>query len=239
MNDPLIQSKTQDLSIGEVLNALRGEFTDISISKIRFLESEGLIEPSRSQSGYRKFSSDDLTRLRYILRVQRDNYLPLKVIKEHLAALDRGLEPPSVSSNQPRVPNVSPLNLNKSKKAIRLTQEELLNESGLAAQQLSELEKLGLITRLADMRHYDDWALKIAKIVALLCDYGIEPRHLRTFKTAADREFSLIQQVTSPFAKRNHPEALEKAHEMMVEIAQLTNLLQAALIQVNLEDEIS
>lgn len=239
MTESLANSRSQYLSIGEVLNSLRGEFSDISISKIRFLESEGLIEPSRSQSGYRRFTSNDLTRLRYILRVQRDNYLPLKVIKEHLSALDRGLEPPQLPENQPQVPKVSLSNTNKIKKPIRVTESELLSESGLDARQLAELEKLGLISRLADLRHFDDWGLKIAKIAALLCEYGIEPRNLRTFKTASDREFSLIQQVTLPFAKRNHPEALDKAHEMMVEIAQLTNLLQAALIQVNLENEIS
>jgi DNA-binding transcriptional MerR regulator len=238
MTDPLSSQKGGQLSIGEVLNSLRGEFSDISISKIRFLESEGLIEPGRSNSGYRKFSTDDIMRLRYILRTQRDHYLPLKVIKEHLAALDRGLEPPDLVGVEPQVPKVSHLKLEKAKKPIRLTEDELLHESGLEPKQLAELEKLGLISRLPDLRHFNDWALNIAKIAAALCNYGLEPRHLRGFKTAADREFSLIKQVTTPFSKRKHPDAVNKANEMMVEIAQLTNLLQAALIQSTLEDEI-
>lgn len=238
MTDPLSSQKSSQLSIGEVLNSLRGEFSDISISKIRFLESEGLIEPERSQSGYRKFSIDDVKRLRYILRTQRDHYLPLKIIKEHLDALDRGLEPPDLVEVEPQVPKVSHLKLEKTKRPIRLTEDELLQESGLDPKQLAELEKLGLISRLADLRHFDDWALNIAKISAALSNYGLEPRHLRSFKTAADREFSLIKQVTTPFSKRKHPDAVSKANEMMVEIAQLTNLLQAALIQSTLEDEI-
>ncbi len=107
MNRPLARHAHQELTIGEVLNALRGEFSDISISKIRFLEAEGLIEPGRSESGYRKFSSDDIERLRYVLRSQRDHYLPLKVIKEHLQAMDRGLEPPQVNDASPMVPKIS------------------------------------------------------------------------------------------------------------------------------------
>jgi DNA-binding transcriptional MerR regulator len=238
MTNPLSSRKSGQLSIGEVLNSLRGEFSDISISKIRFLEAEGLIEPQRSESGYRKFTDDDIKRLRYILRTQRDHYLPLKVIKEHLAAIDRGLEPPQLPTVEPQVPKVSHLKLEKTKKPIRLTLEELIEASGLDSRQLAELEKLGLVKRLPDKRHFNDWALNIAKIVSALANYGLEPRHLRSFKTSADREFGLIKQVTTPFAKRNHPNAVAEASEMMIEIAQLTNLLQAALIQATLEDEI-
>jgi DNA-binding transcriptional MerR regulator len=173
-----------DFTIGEVLGALRGEFSDISISKIRFLESEGLIEPERSQSGYRKFSRDDITRLKYILRAQKDHYLPLRVIKEHLSALDRGLAAPTMPEVTSSVPPIYAVRPSVGKKPIRITEAELLTSSGLEAKQLTDLEKLGLLKRLADNRHFDEWALKIAKIAATLANYGIEPRHLRGFKTA-------------------------------------------------------
>lgn len=238
MNRPLARQSHNDRTIGEVLNALRGEFSDISISKIRFLEAEGLIEPQRSESGYRKFTADDIERLRYVLRSQRDHYLPLKVIKEHLQAMDRGLEPPQLKDATPLVPKISIKSSDKSTKAVRLTEEEVLQASGLEAKQLSDLEKVGLVSRLSDGRHFDHWALKVCKIAENLAQYGIEPRHLKIAKNSRDREISLINQVTSPFAKRNHPEALEKAHEMKVEIAGLMNLLQAALLYSTLEDEI-
>lgn len=228
-----------DFTIGEVLAALRSEFIDITISKIRFLEAEGLIQPQRSHSGYRKFIDEDITRLKYILRAQKDHYLPLKVIKEHLAALDRGLAAPEIPEVAPRVPTIYSVSRATSKKPIRITESELLSASGLEAKQLIDLEKLGILKRLADKRHFDEWALKIAKIIASLTHYGIEPRHLRGFKTASEREFNLIQQITNPFAKRKHPEAVGKANEMKFEIAQLTNLLQSALIQSAIEDEIS
>ncbi|MFY9326059.1 MAG: MerR family transcriptional regulator [Candidatus Nanopelagicales bacterium] len=239
MSNSLRNTRDSGFTIGEVLGALRGEFTDISISKIRFLESEGLIQPERSHSGYRKFSSDDIMRLKYILRAQKEHYLPLKVIKEHLAALDRGLAAPELPNVTPKVPTIYAVNPVRGKKSIRITEAELLTASGLDPKQLADLEKLGILKRLADKRHFDEWALKIAKIASTLANYGIEPRHLRGFKTASEREFNLIQQATTPFAKRNHPEAIAKANEMKFEIAQLTNLLQSSLIQSAIEDEIS
>lgn len=238
MNKPLAKQSRSQLTIGEVLNALRGEFSDISISKIRFLESEGLIQPGRSDSGYRKFTSEDIDRLRYILRVQRDHYLPLKVIKDHLSAMDRGLEPPQVKDSAPQVPKISIQHQEKSRKPVRLTEDEILSSSGLSQRNLTDLEKMGLVKRLPDGRHFDDWALKICKIAENLSQYGIDPRHLRAAKNFRDRDISLINQVTSPFAKRNHPEAFEKANEMKFEIAGLLNLLQAALLASALEEDL-
>lgn len=237
MNRPVPKLSGSDLTIGEVLNALRGEFSDISISKIRFLEAEGLVQPGRSESGYRKFDRDDIDRLRYVLRTQRDHYLPLKVIKEHLNAMDRGLEPPKIADASPQVPNVTINSKEKSRRPVRLTEDEILNASGLNHKQLAELEKTGLVSRLPDGRHFEDWSLKICKIAENLSRYGIEPRHLRAAKTSRDREISLINQVTLPFAKRNHPEAVEKAAEMKREIAGLINLLQAALLYSALDED--
>ena len=124
-----IVSRRSDLfTIGEVLNQVRSEFDDISISKIRFLEAEGLIIPARTKSGYRKFSSNDVEKLRYILRMQRDHYLPLKVIKEHIEAIDRGLKPEIEEVEKPKVPSaLVDLNQNKERKSnIRVTRDELM-----------------------------------------------------------------------------------------------------------------
>ncbi|MCX6429203.1 MAG: MerR family transcriptional regulator, partial [Actinobacteria bacterium] len=129
------------LSIGEVLNKLRGDFSDITISKIRFLESEGLIEPQRTPSGYRKFTNSDLERLRYVLLAQRDQYLPLRVIKENLEALDRGLQPAQVAGGapMPRLATVdgeiAPSSFGQSSD-LRLSREELLSSSGINEEQL-------------------------------------------------------------------------------------------------------
>ena len=140
------------LSIGEVLNRLRGDFVDITISKIRFLESEGLIEPQRTPSGYRKFTKSDLDRLRYVLTAQRDQYLPLKVIKDNLDALDRGLQPTSL--NGVAHPSVSLATVDGQMapsafaevSEMRLSRDELLKSSGISDEQLSEIESYGLIT---------------------------------------------------------------------------------------------
>jgi len=179
------------LSIGEVLNRLRGDFADITISKIRFLESEGLIEPQRTPSGYRKFTSSDLERLRYVLLAQRDQYLPLKVIKDNLDAIDRGLQPAAVGGvPSPRTPIVAPRG-----------------------------------------RHYDGDALAIAKAVTEMGGFGIEPRHLRSFKSAADREIGLIEQVITPLTRQKSAESKARAEEVQKEIASLSIRLHAALVR--------
>ena len=143
------------MSIGEVLVQLRPEFSDITISKIRFLETEGLVEPQRTPSGYRKFTHADVDRLRYVLSAQRDQYLPLKVIREHLAAMDRGLEPPQVAGTAPRVP-VSVVNADgfpaaesfgRDPRELRLSREELIDAAGLDDDLLKALESYGLIRR--------------------------------------------------------------------------------------------
>src|SRR4051795_11560507 len=137
------------MSIGEVLASLRSEFPDVTISKIRFLESEGLVEPERTASGYRKFSRDDVGRLRYVLASQRDHYLPLRVIREHLDALDRGLEPPALPGGGPKVPRAlvaaeglpGPDTFMPDPSEVRLSRTELLDATGLDEDQLSQLEQ--------------------------------------------------------------------------------------------------
>lgn len=224
------------LSIGEVLSKLRPEFPDITISKIRFLEAEGLIDPQRTPSGYRKFTSADLERLRYVLLAQRDAYLPLKVIKENLEAIDRGLTPPATPGGSPIVKlatseGVSVENF-VDESDLRLSREELLSNSGLSDEQLVEVEGYGLITMRG--RFYDSNALSVAKAVAGLAQFGIEGRHLRSFKTAADREIGLIEQVVTPISKQKNTESQARADEAMREIASHSLKLHAALVRTGL-----
>ena len=236
-----IVSKRSDLlTIGEVLNQVRSEFDDISISKIRFLEAEGLIVPSRTKSGYRKFSSSDVEKLRYILRMQRDHYLPLKVIKEHIEAIDRGLKPEIDEIEKPKVPSalvdLNQLGIKKSN--IRVTREELIANTSITDQDLKESEDFGLIKVLADKRHYDDIAVKTARVIAALSGFGLEPRHLKFLKSGSDRESSLIKQVASPMSRSKRPDAGEQALEMMREISNLTNQLHFILVSSTLDEEI-
>ena len=236
-----IVSKRSDLlTIGEVLNQVRSEFDDISISQIRFLEAEGLIVPSRTKSGYRKFSSSDVEKLRYILRMQRDHYLPLKVIKEHIEAIDRGLKPEIDEIEKPKVPSalvdLNQLGIKKSN--IRVTREELIANTSITDQDLKESEDYGLIKVLADKRHYDDIAVKTARVIAALSGFGLEPRHLKFLKSGSDRESSLIKQVASPMSRSKRPDAGEQALEMMREISNLTNQLHFILVSSTLDEEI-
>lgn len=223
------------LSIGEVLSKLRGDFPDITISKIRFLESEGLIEPQRTPSGYRKFTSADLERLRYVLLAQRDHYLPLRVIKDNLDAMDRGLEPAPLSGSSPRLATVdgelSPSHFAPSAD-MRLSRDELVKASGITDVALTELESFGLITIRG--RHYDADALSVATAVASMSAFGIEPRHLRSFKSAADREIGLIEQVITPLNRQKNSDSKARAEEVSKEIAALSIRLHASLVRAGL-----
>lgn len=233
------------LSIGEVLGQLRPEFPDVTISKIRFLEAEGLIEPDRTASGYRKFSRDDVARLRYVLAAQRDQYLPLRVIKEHLEAIDRGLEPPEMSGGSPRVPRAlvsteglpNAAEFGQDPSAVRLSRKELLAESGLDEDTLRSVEQFGLIHRPAK-GFYDGDGLVIAKTVAEMSNFGIEPRHLRAYRSAADREIGLFEQVVTPMTRQRNPEAKDRAQETVRELAALSIRLHATLVRAGLRTEL-
>ena len=234
------------LSIGEVLGQLRPEFSDITISKIRFLESEGLIHPERTPSGYRKFSRDDVARLRFVLAQQRDHYLPLRVIKEHLDAIDRGLEPPPRSGLGPRVPRAlvsaeglpAPEEFLREPSDIRLSRAELLAAAGLDDDQLVALEQYGLLGSRSKAAHYDADSLMIARTVAEMARFGIEARHLRAFKNAADREIGLFEQVVTPMVRQRNPEARARAEEAVRELAALSVRLHAALVKAGLRAEL-
>jgi len=225
------------LSIGEVLTRLRTEFTDITISKIRFLESEGLIEPQRTPSGYRKFTTNDLERLRFVLLAQRDQYLPLKVIKENLDALDRGLTPAKAVGGvaTPRLAaadGVLTADQFASDNDLRLTRAEMLSASNLTDEQLTEIESYGLVAIRG--RHYDSDGLAVAKAVAEISAFGIGARHLRAFKTAADREIGLVEQVTTPLLRQKGSESKARAEEVERELASLSIRLHASLVRAGL-----
>jgi DNA-binding transcriptional MerR regulator len=226
------------LSIGEVLTKLRGDFSDITISKIRFLESEGLIEPQRTPSGYRKFTPADLERLRYVLLLQRDQYLPLRVIKGNLEALDRGLQPASAGGVAAPRPSLTSIDSDTSPESfatgsdLRLSRDELLKASGLVDDQLVELETFGFIAIRG--RHYDADALAVAKAVAEMSGFGIEGRHLRSFKSAADREIGLIEQVITPINRQKSADSKARAEEVQKQIASLSVRLHAALVRAGL-----
>ena len=225
------------LSIGEVLGKLRGDFPDITISKIRFLESEGLIDPQRTPSGYRKFTSIDLERLRYVLSAQRDQYLPLRVIKENLDALDRGLQPAATpgATPTPRLVSVdgelAPSHF-AGESELRLSRTELLESANLTEEQLVELESFGLISIRG--RFYDADALAVARTVSAIAAFGIEARHLRSFKLAADREVGLVEQVITPLLRQKSSDAKARAEEVANELASLSVKLHAALVRAGL-----
>jgi DNA-binding transcriptional MerR regulator len=233
------------MSIGEVLALLRPDFPDVTISKIRFLESEGLVEPERTPSGYRKFLAEDVERLRYVLSAQRDHYLPLRVIKDHLDAIDRGLEPPEGSSGGPRVPRAVTTGAGfpdaetfaRDPARLRLSRSELVDAADIAPELLDQVEAYGLVRATSggpQGSHYDATALVIARTAAELSSFGIEPRHLRAFKTAADREVGLVEQVVTPLLRQRGPESRARAEEVTRELAALSVTLHAALVKAGL-----
>jgi DNA-binding transcriptional MerR regulator len=214
------------LGIGEVLARLRPEFPDVSVSKIRFLESEGLIEPARSPSRYRKFDEADVERLRYILTAQRDHYLPLRVIKERLLP-DGGAAPAAPARRSP------PAGATGAEDGS-LSRRELLTAAGIDEQQLAELETFGLIRRVG--RVYGQDALQVASAAAVLGRYGVEARHLRAVRAAVEREMSLIEQVVAPTLRQRNPEAIQQAGRTAREIAAVTMRLHGALVEAALAE---
>ncbi len=227
-------------SIGSVLTRLKSDFADISISKIRFLESEGLISPHRTPSGYRQFSHADVQRLRYVLTAQRDQYLPLRVIKDQLDAIDRGLEPASPSPRMPRAlvsadgPTMRDLAPSGD---VKMTRQELLAQSQLSNTDLRELETYGLLGANAG-GWFDAEAVQIASIVAELLAAGLEPRHLRPFRTAAEREAATIGQLVSAQARQRDPDARERAGAEAAQLATVVLRMHALLVKAALRREL-
>jgi DNA-binding transcriptional MerR regulator len=266
------------LSIGEVLGLLHEEFPDVTISKIRFLESQGLIDPERTASGYRKFYDDDVERLRFILREQREHFLPLRVIKGRLdgttdegetpsppreASVARETAPKAAVSGQERLPiwmsQPPPVRARELPEAAApaeaaldpgatsaapdlsalvptsasLTIDELAVASGLPVTELSDLTRHGLLVGkpMGSLVYYDEAALVLARLAASFLRYGIEARHLRAFRTSAEREAGLVEQIILPLVKQRNPQARADALAAAAELARLGDELHAALVR--------
>ncbi|MGV9795150.1 MULTISPECIES: transcriptional regulator FtsR [unclassified Gordonia (in: high G+C Gram-positive bacteria)] len=219
------------MSIGAVLALLRDDFPDITISKIRFLESEGLITPERAPSGYRRFSEADCERLRFVLTAQRDRYLPLKVIKEQLDAIDSG---DGTESGPTRLLTsargaVAPAT-DFGSRGGRVSRESLIERTGVDSAFVTELQRNGLLTA-GPAGFFDEDAVRLVEAAAALASYGLETRHLRAFKVSADREAGLVAQIASPIAKGKGTGARDRAEELVREIAALSVTLHTQLVK--------
>ena len=245
-------------TIGEVLNQLKEDFEDITISKIRFLESEGLISPDRTDSGYRKFTDDDVDRLRFILTAQRDHYLPLKVIREQLERLDAGELPDRQGSLPARpggeteggagatvapAPGASgddagaasageaPRSLESPAQQAELSVRDLCEATGLEAADVRALREFGIIGgREDESAAFDSEDLVAARAARELLQLGLEPRHLRMYRQFAEREVALFEQLVTPMLRQRNPEARRQAARQLDTLSQLTSHLQATML---------
>lgn len=219
-----LSSSRDYMSIGEVLESVRGDFPEVSISKIRFLESEGLIEPQRTASGYRKFYPQDVARLRQILALQRDQFLPLRVIKERLTtgegngadAPEAGAEPIAAGSDE-----------------LRLSRDELAARARLSDAQVAGLVEFGILP-VKEGRAFDVHDLDAASAARRLFDFGVEPRHLRLFRQWAEREAALVQQIVTPVTKKRDPEAQHEAAQAAETIVALSRRFREAIVRRSL-----
>jgi len=231
------------MSIGAVLDLLRGDFPDVTISKIRFLEAEGLVTPERTASGYRRFTAYDCARLRFVLTAQRDQYLPLKVIKAQLDAQPNGELPQSGSAYG--VPRLVPVDAafdegtvglsGVAPTHVRLRREDLLARSGIDETLLTELIRAGVI-KPGTAGFFDEHSVVIAQCARALTEYGVEPRHLRAFRSAADRQSDLIAQIAGPVVKAGKAGARDRADDLAREVAALAITLHTSLIKAAVRD---
>ena len=206
---------THLMGIGETVSTLRPDFPDVSVSKIRFLESEGLVAPLRTPSGYRKYTPAHLERIRYVLTMQRDHYLPLKVIADHLDALDRGLTPPEPVDATPHssaTPTAAP-DVGSLDTGARLKPAEVCRESGLSAEDLEQAVALGL---LPDTSEYTLDHVEAARALAALRDCGVPVRNARPVYLAVRREVDLC---TTVLGQRHSGETEEEFAQRAQEVA--------------------
>lgn len=264
------------LSIGEVLALLLEDFPDVTISKIRFLESQGLIQPERTASGYRKFYDDDVELLRCVLREQKDNFLPLKVIKDRL---DTGEIDPTGEQQRPRalhgsgdetteipidgslgasrhpassaasgrgapsrptptaVPSADETGSIVLAPGVVLDGAEVCSMSGLTPQQLAQVESYGVVVPAAN-GSYDEDALEIARIAKRFLDLGVDARHLRGWRVAADREAGLFEQVIQPLLRQRNPQSSDHAVAQLNELAMFGGQLRSAMMRTLLRQHL-
>jgi DNA-binding transcriptional MerR regulator len=231
---PLSRSRDY-LSIGEVLEEVRADFPDISISKIRFLESEGLIEPERTPSGYRKFFPKDVDRLRSILSLQRDQFLPLKVIKDRIASGSNGGVPPAPAPVPGGgTPAPAPAAPPPPASDVSMTSAELAASAGLNERELAGLVEFGILDGSKDVYDGDD--LVAARAAGGLFRFGVEPRHLKMYRNFAERESAFFEQIVSPVRSRKDPDAQREASRSITEIAALAQQFRDAMVRSKMRD---
>lgn len=221
-------TSTASLKIGAVVDALIEEFPDVSVSKVRFLEGEGLIHPPRTPSGYRKFGTADIERIRFILRQQRDHYLPLKVIKEKLNGWERGVEPTSAPTGGP------PPETYFATTDVRLDRDELAQTAGVPASLVQDLIGHGVLQPEIDASGaptFGDDAVAITRAAQRLVGHGLEARHLRSVRIAANREIDLFRQLTEPLLRHTSPAANQQAAEVLADVAQAARELQETMVK--------
>lgn len=225
------------MSIGEVLDSLKQEFADISISKIRFLEAEGLIDPERTGSGYRKFYDKDIERLKYILQLQRDHFMPLKVIRERLSEADinggvlRSVVPAAPSGNG----TAQDMTAAQDMTGVSLSLDELCRAAGLTDDEFQGLVDFGVMVVKAEDT-YDENDLLIGKAARKFFQFGVEPRHLRMYKQFADREADFFQRVVLPFARRKDAESQREASRSMHELMGLSRQMREGILKITLRE---
>jgi DNA-binding transcriptional MerR regulator len=223
------------LNIGQMLDELSEEFPELTISKIRYLEEQGLLAPQRTPAGYRKFSFSDVERMRFILR-QQANYWPLSEIRQTLDDMDRGLVPDMRKGRGVRVPELKIAEdgmpmveaFREPRSQLRLSRDELLAAAGITDETLVAIEEFGLIKRRPSQTYYDGDELQVASVVGEFAHEGLEPRHLRHFATQADREADLISQIVVPRVRGLDSDAATDATASM---AALTVRLHAILVR--------
>lgn len=216
------------LTIGEVINLLKDDFPDVSVSKVRFLESQGLLSPDRSDSGYRLFGEEDVARLRFVLQQQRDHFLPLKVIKSRLTLWERGeeVEGMEAPSGKPDLLDVQ---------GEELERDDLLRRSGLEPGELSDLEEHGIVSS-DDEGWYQPIDLRIAREAKRLLDMGFEARHLRTVRRAAEQEAALVERQWAGLLRMQNPDARRRVHDTVAACAEAMQAMHRAIVVSELRD---
>lgn len=218
-------------TIGEVINLLRPEFPDVTVSKIRFLESKGLVRPDRSASGYRMFTEEDVQRIQYILSEQRDHYLPLKVIKSKLTAWEHGEESPVTPESGP------PPEAYFASSGVSLNESEITRSSGLSRDQLAAVVDEGLLIprQLPDgSLSFTDADLQVARAVHRLLARGLEPRHLRPLRLSAERQVDLLGQLVAPLLRHRNPDNQRRSAEILADTAQASAEAQETMVRSRL-----
>jgi DNA-binding transcriptional MerR regulator len=228
----MVQSGRDYFSIGEVLVTLKPEFPDVTISKIRFLESEGLIAPERTSSGYRKFFDGDVQRLRTILKLQRDEYLPLRVIRERLDGAGEGSSP-AATERAVAEPDEDVVDASA---ALQMSAEEIATASGVDVDVVDALASFGLLRPVVanGQRAFGGDDLVVLRILKEFFKFGVEPRHLTMYRHFVDREASFFEQIVTPVLRQRNPDARRNAAESLVELSRISRRLKQALLRANL-----